>query len=183
MPVSNRLFEILNPQNRGALKLTINQFYRVNGDSTQSRGVHSDVVLPSVIDHMDLGESFMDNALEFDRVNPAPHQDYGQVSPDIVSALREASQQRIAANEEFQKTQREIERYLARKNRKEITLNEEALRKEREDDKAERDLEKQEQKAENGEEPVFEANPYNNELLQISLDYVAQLKGTKTAQK
>lgn len=184
MPVSNRLFEILNPQNRGALKLTIQQFYRVNGDSTQNRGVQSDIVLPSLIDHMDLGESSMDNALEFDRVDPAPHQNARDlVSADLISALRESSQRRVASEADFQKTQRDIERYLAKKNRKSITLNEESLRKERDDEKAERELEKQEDKAENGMGPIFEANAYNNELLHIAADYVARVKGATTAQK
>src|ERR1700748_417760 len=69
MPVSSQMVKLLpGSKGRGALKRTINQFYRVNGDSTHNRGVESDVVLPSLIDHMDLGESFMENALAFDRI-------------------------------------------------------------------------------------------------------------------
>ncbi len=61
------------PEDCGALKLTISQFYRVNGDSTQNLGVPSDVVLPSLLDHMDLGESSLDNALKFDHIEPADY--------------------------------------------------------------------------------------------------------------
>ena len=56
---------------RGALKLTISKFYRVNGDSTQNKGVVSDVVLPSILNHRDIGEDSLDNALEFDRIQRA----------------------------------------------------------------------------------------------------------------
>ena len=51
----------------GALKLTIQQFYRPGGDSTQNRGVVSDVELPSLTTHWDVGESDLDYALEFDQ--------------------------------------------------------------------------------------------------------------------
>ena len=51
----------------GALKLTIQQFYRANGDSTQINGVSPHVHLPSIRDYMDFGESKMDNALKFEK--------------------------------------------------------------------------------------------------------------------
>src|SRR5690606_26072424 len=47
--VANRLS--LFARDRGALKLTISKFYRVNGDSTQTKGVTSDIVLPSLLNH------------------------------------------------------------------------------------------------------------------------------------
>ncbi|MCA9064754.1 MAG: PDZ domain-containing protein, partial [Planctomycetaceae bacterium] len=62
--VSSRLSFI----DRGALKLTISQFYRVNGESTQTMGVRSDVVLPSLLNHRDIGEDALDNALPFDTI-------------------------------------------------------------------------------------------------------------------
>jgi carboxyl-terminal processing protease len=71
MPVTRSFFQFNKQPDRGALKLTIQQFYRVNGDSTQNRGVRSDVVLPSILDHRDLGESSLDNALPFDHIPPA----------------------------------------------------------------------------------------------------------------
>ena len=55
----------------GALKLTISKFYRVNGDSTQTKGVTSDVVLPSLLNVREIGEDSLDNALEFDRITRA----------------------------------------------------------------------------------------------------------------
>ncbi|MDX1970416.1 MAG: carboxy terminal-processing peptidase [Planctomycetaceae bacterium] len=184
MQVSNQMFSVLtNRQNRGALKLTINQFYRVNGDSTQNQGVQSDVVLPSLLDHMDLGESFLENALAFDRIEPARHVIYDMVSPGILTSLRDASRQRISKDPKFQEIQADIAKYLERKNRKTVSLNEQKLRAEREADKAADEVAKQEEEAENKPEnaPVFPDTPYNKEVLSIAFDYLQALRQAKTA--
>ena len=57
---------------RGALKLTIQQFFRANGDSTQINGVTPHIHIPSMLDHRDFGEGKMDNAVHFDKVERAP---------------------------------------------------------------------------------------------------------------
>jgi carboxyl-terminal processing protease len=184
MPVANQMFRVLpGAKDRGALKLTINQFYRVNGDSTQNRGVQSDVVLPSLIDHMDLGESFLDNALAFDHIAPARHADYDMTSPQVIAALKEASQKRVAADPKFQSREKDIERYLAKKNRKTVSLNEETMRKERDEDKAAREVEKEEEDRETKADqlPVFAKTEYDNEVLHIAFDYASLLKAAKTA--
>ena len=184
MPVSSQMFRVLpGGKDRGALKLTINQFYRVNGDSTQNRGVESDVVIPSLIDHMDLGESYLDNALAFDHVDAARHPMLPMVSPQIVMALRDNSQRRVAADPKFQQTQKDIERYLARKNRKSVSLNEDTLRSEREEDKAAKEVEKEEEEHETKADtaPVFAKSEYNDEILRIAEDYTSLLKSQKTA--
>lgn len=184
MPVSSNLFKVFpGAKDRGVLKLTINQFYRVNGDSTQNRGVESDVVLPSFIDHMDLGESFLENALAFDHIPVAPHAKLGLVNPTIVNTLNDNSHRRVAVDPKFQQTQKDVERYLARKNRKSVSLNEESLRRDRDEDKAAKDVEKDEEEHENRNDkaPVFAKTEYNTELLAVSVDYVTLLKAQKTA--
>ncbi len=55
----------------GALKMTIQKFYRINGGSTQLEGVHSDINLPSRYSYIDIGERDMPNSLKFDKVEPA----------------------------------------------------------------------------------------------------------------
>ncbi len=57
----------------GALKMTIQKFYRINGGSTQLEGVHSDIMLPDRYSYMEIGERDLDNPLKFDRV---PQADY-----------------------------------------------------------------------------------------------------------
>ena len=183
MPVSRQMFGVLpGAKDRGALKLTINQFYRVNGDSTQNRGVQSDVVLPSLIDHMDLGESFLDNALAFDHIAPARHTEYEMTAPPIIAALKEASSKRVSEDPKFLQRQKDIERYLTRKNRKTVSLSEETLRRERDEDKAARDVEKEEEERETKTDlPVFPSTEYDNEVLHIASDYASLLKAAKTA--
>ena len=67
-----------NAPQLGALKITMQQFYRPDGDSTQNRGVLADVELPSLTSQLDVGESSLDYAMKFDHVDPVPYQ---QVQP------------------------------------------------------------------------------------------------------
>ncbi|NQV24106.1 MAG: carboxy terminal-processing peptidase [Rhodopirellula sp.] len=186
IPVSSPLFpSFFKPQDRGHLKLTINQFYRVNGDSTQNLGVKSDVVLPSILDHMDIGESSLDNALAFDQIAAAEHTSLAYVNADVTSRLKKQSGERIAASEEFKKIQKQIAEYVERKNRKSIPLNAEKLREERANDEKEKD--KVDDDAENAEEekdgPVLPVTAYNDEILNVAVDYVEVLRGAVTAQR
>ena len=182
MNVGARFLQLFKPQELGALKLTINQFYRVNGDSTQNLGVPSDVSLPSLLDNMDLGESFLDNAMPFDHIAEVRHKRFSLVKPDMASAMKENSRKRVQASGDFQKTEKDIEKYLARKQRKTVSLNEDELRKERvEEEQKTRD--KADTSDDFSEEPVFPDNSYNNEVLSITLDYLGLLREAKTAKK
>ncbi len=182
MNVGKSAFDFLNPgPEQGALKLTIQQFYRVNGDSTQNLGVPSDVTLPSLLDNMDLGESYLDNAMPFDRVAAAAMTPYKAVAPEIVSALRDRSRKRVAEQPEFQKIETEIAKFLDRKARKSVSLNEAELMKERSDE--ENKVKEKIEAEEAGEGPVFADNPYNTELLSVALDYLSLLRETATAKK
>src|SRR5690606_1257696 len=95
----------------GALKLTIQQFYRPGGASTQSRGVVSDIKIPSLTDHLKgIAESDLDFALEFDRVQPLSHDTYQMADPNVIKQLNERSKERIASSEEFAKELKRIAR-------------------------------------------------------------------------
>jgi len=184
MPVSNQMFSFLKGQDLGALKLTINQFYRVNGDSTQNRGVRSDIVLPSLIDNMDLGESFLDDAMEFDKTEIAPFESVGMVSPTILDQLKQASSKRIVADKEFKETQDEIAKYLEKKNQKTISLVEAVRRKELANDKEKDDKKKDEDKKDSAaDKDIFKKDYYNNEILNITVDYMNVLKNMNTVQR
>ena len=191
MPVNSRMSSFFQRADRGALKLTISPFYRVNGDSTQNHGVRSDIVLPSIIDNMDLGESFLDNALAFDHIEPAEYATAGYVTPEIVSTLLQSSAQRVNADEKFIDTLKDIERYVARKKRKTISLNEEVLKQERADDKKDKEEDKKKKEEEkkktdeHGNGPIFPEGSYNNEVLRIALEYAKLLEqeGLRTENK
>ncbi|MBS0264828.1 MAG: carboxy terminal-processing peptidase, partial [Planctomycetes bacterium] len=170
--------------NLGALKLTINQFYRVNGDSTQNTGVPSDIALPSLLDNMDLGEQFLDNALPFDHIDSVPHTRFRQVTSDITAALKENSRKRISESPDFQKIEKDVEKYLARKQRKTVSLNEDELRKERiEEEQKARDKAEAAEDGATEDKVVFADNSYNNEILRIISDYVGMLQNANVSKK
>jgi len=182
LPVGSRLFSLSAPPDRGALKLTINQFYRVNGDSTQKMGVPSDVILPSVLDHLDLGEASLDNVMAFDKIRKAEHKTYRMVSQALVSLMKDRSRARVAASKDFNEVNLNIQKSIGRKKRKSISLNEEELKAERleEEEKTKKEADEPNEK---GKGPIFPDQFYNDELLAITLDYVSALNGALTAKK
>lgn len=184
IPVGQRFLQLIKSQDLGALKLTINQFYRVNGDSTQNTGVPSDIALPSLLDNMDLGEQFLDNAMPFDHIDAVPHHRFRSVTTEISSAVRENSRKRVAESADFQKVEKDIEKYLARKQRKKVSLNEDELRKERVEEEQKTRDKAEASGDEFGDEPiVFADNSYNNEILAILFDYVGMLQGANVSKK
>ena len=92
----------------GALKLTVQKFYRVSGGSTQNKGVEADIVFPSDWDGLEVHESDLDNALPWDRIPPAPHVRTGDPA-GLVAKLAAKSEQRRASDEDFGKLARRLE--------------------------------------------------------------------------
>lgn len=84
----------------GRLKITEAKFYRISGDSTQHRGVIPDVQLPSLLDPEEIGESSYDNALPWDRIHPAPHQNYFNISK-YLPTIETNHQERMARDPDF----------------------------------------------------------------------------------
>lgn len=169
---------------RGALKLTISKFYRVNGESTQNKGVTSDVVLPSLLNHRDIGEDSLENALAFDRITRASYVPFSsQVSDATIAELAKKSTARVAASPEFQKVQKLIERYLERKNDKTVSLNESVLKAEEEELKQEQQEEEEViRKGANAAagDDIFPKQFYNSELLNIAVDYLEMTPAQQT---
>ncbi|HKL35144.1 MAG TPA: carboxy terminal-processing peptidase [Salegentibacter sp.] len=83
----------------GALKLTTQKFYRVNGGSTQLEGVKSDVVVPDRYSFVDIGEKDQDNPLPWDKIDPANYSIWdGYVNFEETIA---ASKERMDSNEQL----------------------------------------------------------------------------------
>jgi carboxyl-terminal processing protease len=182
LDLGSQLFRIPNPPNFGALKITMQQFYRPSGDSTQKRGVLADVVLPSVTTHMDVGEADLDYAMDFDRVPAAKYEPLSMVTPDIVVALRARSAARREQSEGFQKLLKRIDRYKEQKARKAVPLNEEKFFADRGDLDAEKEEQKQFEEQQNGDGESIQRNYYLDEVIAMSLDYYNVLHGGKIAQ-
>ncbi|MFM7844493.1 MAG: carboxy terminal-processing peptidase [Planctomycetota bacterium] len=171
------------PRNLGALKITMQQFYRPNGDSTQRRGVLADIAMPSITNHMDVGESDLDYALAFDKVAPARYARVEMVNGDLIGRLRTASQQRIEKSDDFAKLSKRIDRYRDFKSRKSQSVNEDEFFADRRDLNAEKEEEKQFEQQANGKgkDEVVKRDFYFNEVLAIAQDYLKELKAQKVA--
>ena len=168
--------------NLGALKLTIQQFYRVNGDSTQNRGVSSDLVLPSITEELASNEKDLDYALPFDSVKAADHDELNLFPAQLKTYLKTRSEKRLKDSKDFAKLQKELELLRTRKARKSLPLSEKVIREEMAKDEANR-IEDKPEGADGDDQPVvhtkaykFQRNFTNNEILQIMEDL---LQGSK----
>jgi carboxyl-terminal processing protease len=85
----------------GQLKITESKFYRVSGDSTQHRGVLPDISYPSILQHDEIGESSLDEALDWDRIAPVRHKSYAVVDA-ILPTLVEKHSERANSDPDFQ---------------------------------------------------------------------------------
>lgn len=117
----------------GSVQYTISKFYRINGGSTQLKGVVPDILFPTAIDPKDTGESVEDNALPWDKIKKANYRSVGKMSSTI-SSLRTEHDKRVAVNPEFAYLEEDIAKYKAEMDNKTISLNESVRVKEREND-------------------------------------------------
>jgi len=84
----------------GQLKVTESKFYRISGDSTQHRGVVPDIAFPSLFDQEEIGESALENALDWDQISPVRHREYA-VFDALVPTLAAKHQERAAKDPDF----------------------------------------------------------------------------------
>ncbi len=96
----------------GAMKVTIQKFYRISGDSTQYRGVVPDIVLPDRLRHVESGEQYLEHSLPWDQVPSADFSTWPASPP--VQKLEERSLARVAENEKLTEIAREAERVRER---------------------------------------------------------------------
>jgi carboxyl-terminal processing protease len=179
----NALFRVGGGPDLGALKLTIQQFYRPGGDSTQNRGVLADVTIPSITDHLEgITEAEMDYALEFDRVRALPHDQMGMTATGTSAELQRLSDERVAASEKFREDNKRITRYEEQRERATVTLNLEKYLAERRELDSEKEQEEIGEKLSDSNRPVFDAEDhYNQEALSIAIDYLKLLRENKVA--
>jgi carboxyl-terminal processing protease len=146
------------PNEFGALKITIQQFYLPDGKSTQRDGVLSDIVLPALTSAMDISEADLDYALPSDEVRKAGHQDY-----------------RLVDNE--------VEMYRAQKEEKHVSLNEKDFLERRKELDAEKEEEKLILESQQPKKDVFKKDFYSEEVLNITTDYVEAVNSLDLAAK
>jgi carboxyl-terminal processing protease len=140
-------------QDDGALKLTIQKFYRVAGGSTQLHGVASDIVLPSLSDLPELGEGALKNCLPYDEVAKAKYTKWSDTHSLFLDQLKRRSAERVQSDPEFHYVTEDMERLRQKLNDNRISLNEDVRRKELEGDKIRKETRSKERLARHEEEP------------------------------
>ncbi|MCH4811128.1 carboxy terminal-processing peptidase [Vreelandella neptunia] len=140
--------QTLNELSHGQIKLTRAKFYRISGDSTQNRGVEPDIDFPSLIDPERIGESSLDNALEWDTVQNVQYRRYGEPE-NMLDKLIAQHDARAQDNANFRYLERQST--LARQLREQhtsVSLNREQRKREMEAQEAEQlSLENQRRRA------------------------------------
>ncbi|MBF9143358.1 carboxy terminal-processing peptidase [Hymenobacter properus] len=118
----------------GSLKLTTQKFYRVNGGSTQFKGVQSDIVVPDLYSYLDQGEKESDYPLKWDEIQPARYKPWGD-APNI-EKLRAESKARVATNPSFKVMEEMVKSMRKRKDETTVSLKLSAYQAEQRESKA-----------------------------------------------
>src|SRR5436190_2850424 len=139
-------------QEDGALKLTIQKFYRVAGGSTQLHGVASDIVLPTLSDLPEFGEGALKNCLPYDEVPKARYTKWSDGRGLFIDELKRRSEVRVQANPEFKYVMEDMERLRKRLDENRISLNEDTREVELNDDKIRKETRAKERLARHDEE-------------------------------
>jgi carboxyl-terminal processing protease len=137
----------------GALKLTIQKFYRVAGGSTQLHGVASDIVLPSLSDLPEFGEGALKNCLPYDEVAKAKYTKWSDTHSLFVDQLKRRSEERVKNDPEFHYVMEDVGRLRHKLDENRISLNEDVRKSETQGDKLRKEMRSKERLARNEEEP------------------------------
>ncbi|MEO8400162.1 MAG: carboxy terminal-processing peptidase, partial [Ignavibacteriaceae bacterium] len=116
----------------GQLKLTIAKYYRINGGSTQNKGVIPDIGFPSAFDSKDFGESSEPSALPWDQINSTQFKPYADISK-LIPILLQKHKERFEKSLEFDYLNEDIEEYKQSREKQFVSLNEEVRRKEKDE--------------------------------------------------
>jgi len=114
----------------GALKITIQQFYRVTGSSTQNRGVVPDIIFPDKLSFLKSGERYLDYALPWHQVKPLKYAQWKD-TPYNLDVLKKKSHERVGKDNDFTKIQHYVDWMNAQKDKTNKLLTLESYEKEK----------------------------------------------------
>lgn len=106
----------------GALKVTIQKFYRINGESTQFKGITPDIVFPDPLSFAENREQDLDHALEWDKVTALNYKKWDEYSYNI-PLLKDRSSLRVKSNARFQKVNEYVDFLKERRKQTAVSLN------------------------------------------------------------
>lgn len=123
MDIGRMLPALSAREKAGHLKVTIQKFYRPSGSSTQLEGVVPHLVLPSIIDALEVGEKHLDHPLAHDRIRQAPDFRPLEVDNLFLPALEQRSKERVKASKDFGYIVEDVMRTEARVRENKVMLN------------------------------------------------------------
>ena len=191
----NRIYDqMLRPEwpALGSVQYTIQKFYRVNGGSTQRKGVTPDIIMPTGNEETETGEKFEDNALPWDSIDAATYVKSGDLTAFGPELLKEHNA-RIAKDPEFQNIMKDIARFNAMKDKRNIvSLNyavreqenneDDATRLARLNERFKREGKPELKKLDDLPKDYQEPDPYLDETVNIALD-LAKLEKARPAEQ
>ncbi|PRX56347.1 carboxy terminal-processing peptidase [Flagellimonas meridianipacifica] len=146
--------------NLGAIKLTTQKFYRINGGSTQLEGVKSDIVVPDRYSYIDLGERDQENPLEWDRISAADYEAWdGYIDFETTIAN---SKKRMSENPYIELIEENAKWLKEQQDETTVSLNYDAYK-------------QREEKAKKKSEQFKSLRDYDSELTFESLKYETEL--------
>lgn len=173
----------------GQLNLTMGKFYRINGSSTQHKGVVPDFSFPSIYPLDKIGEDTEPSALPFDVIKPSNYQAVANLT-DVKANLLKMHNERMATSVDYKILQEDILESKKREGETSITLNEAKLKKERDDLEAKSYERLNKLRASRGLAPVKKGDKsikeeafdfVQDESLKIMVDLMKLTEGAKTA--
>ena len=174
MDIGRMLPLFSNRNGAGFLKVTIQKFYRPSGSSTQMDGVASDVVIPSIMDGLEIGESFLEHPLEHDLIRRAD--DFKPLDAEtlFIPKLKGLSLKRIDACRDFEYVRDDVRRTTERINANTLSLN----KAEREKELADSDARQKERNAERRERfaKVAQEDKQRFKFFKLTLDDIKEGK-------
>ena len=121
------------PEKVGQVKMTIQKFYRINGSSTQHKGVTPDIELPSAFSAEEYGESSQPSALPWDQINSTRYDLSRGIDDKVLSRLRSRFDQRLKSDPELKQLAQDLTEFKKAKENTTVSLLESKRRKEREE--------------------------------------------------
>ncbi len=180
----NHIYDMFDKE-LGYVQYTIQKFYRIDGGSTQNKGVVPDIAYPAAIEASETGESVEDNALPWDSIDMAKYSKLSDMQP-LIASLTQKHEKRIASDLEFGFIEQDIAKYKADKDDNTLSLNEK-VRKQQSEEADELRLARINQRQKIEGKKLYKSlddvpkdyevpDAYLNESVEIMVDMVNQVK-------
>ncbi len=177
----------------GQINITVAKFYRINGSSTQRKGVSPDIEFPSAFSAEEYGESSQPTALPWDQIATARFDLSKALNEKQVAKLREKYQQRLKSETEMKTFVDELDLFRKARENTTVSLQETKRKKEREEAEKKREALKKLETGDEGEEEDTatatkasdkkKKDIYMNETNRILADYIALIKAPSVAKR